>query len=155
MQVELQRRNEWRTRGIKAPSFWNIPPANQYAAMKSAKSASADFRNAPLPNPRRRVLHVWQTRFQPPARKNHRWIGIVAPRQAYPLRRINSRLSKARNPPPRISETHPSTTREGGFCVLGRRGFNPRRAKNQLSGRVPPRFQRISQSVVDETASLC
>jgi len=54
--------------GIFAPRQ-AYPPANQFAAIKCAKSASADFRNAPIPNPRRRVLRVWQARFQPPARK--------------------------------------------------------------------------------------
>ena len=57
--------------------------------------------------------------------------GLKPPRFGIFPRRINSRLSNARNPPPRISETHPSPTREGGFCVFGRRGFNRRRAKNQ------------------------
>jgi len=99
--------------------------------MKSAKSASEDFRNAPLPNPRRRVLRVWQARFQPPARKKSAMDrDCCSPRQAYPpanqfaaIKRTKSASADFKN--------HPSPTREGGICVFGRRGFNRRRAKNQ------------------------
>jgi len=100
-----------------------------------------DFRNAPIPNPQRRVLHVWQARFQPPAsKKSARDMVCCSPRQYRHIPSCESirsyqMLSNARNPPPRISETHPSPTREGGFCMFGRRGFQPPASKKSARER--------------------
>jgi len=125
-----RRAKNQRGRGIVAPRQAD-PPAIQFAAMKSAKPASEDFKNHPSPTREGGFCVFGRRGFNPRRAKIIDGYGLLPPARHIP-RRINSRLSNARNPPPRISETHPSPTREGGFCVFGRRGFNRRRAKNHL-----------------------
>ena len=175
--------------GLSPPASTGISPGESIRGYQMREIRLRGFQKPPVPNPRRRVLRVWQTRFQPPTRKKSArerdcrpppGISPCESIRGYQTHEIRLRgFQKRTHPQPAMAGwdacfrgvvstagaqevidgyglSPPASTgispcesirgyekretREGGFCVFGRLGFNRRRAKNhRWIGIVAPR----------------